>query len=45
MEVSGQFHAPATLPQGKKIPAPNGYKASVNNFFSKLNLTPTSSKA
>jgi len=27
MEASGQFHIPATLPQGKEPPLPIGYKA------------------
>jgi hypothetical protein len=27
MEVSSQFHAPAVLPRGKELPAPNKYEA------------------
>jgi hypothetical protein len=30
MEVSGQLHAPASLPQGKEPPLPIGYEAEWN---------------
>jgi len=34
MEVSGQLHAPAALPPGKKPPVPNGWGVGVTTYVS-----------